>query len=108
MLHTCRYYTLQLYSVAGIIDSCYSMLVSRKDKLKTRFLSRPKDFTFDELRRLLRQLGYDEQEAEGSRVTFYRESSDSILKLHRPHPQPTLKIYQINQVLDALKEEDLI
>jgi hypothetical protein len=84
------------------------MAMSRKDKLKARFLARPKDFTFEELRRLLRQLGYEEQEAEGSRVTFYREGTGSVIKLHRPHQQPTLKAYQINQVLDALREEELI
>ena len=84
------------------------MTMSRRVKLKTRLLARPKDFTFDELRRLLRQLGYEEQQAEGSRVTFYRESSQSVIKLHRPHPHPTLKAYQINQVLDALREEELI
>jgi len=82
------------------------MAMSRKDKLKARFLARPKDVTFEELRRLLRQLGYEEQEAEGSRVTFYREGTGSVIKLHRP--QPTLKAYQINQVLDALREEELI
>ena len=84
------------------------MLMSRKDKLKTRFLARPKDFTFEELRRLLRQLGYEEQESEGSRVTFYRESSSTVIKLHRPHSHTTLKAYQINQILASLKEEDLI
>jgi hypothetical protein len=82
--------------------------MSRKEKLKARFLARPKDFTFEELRWLLRQLGYEEQEAEGSRVAFCRKVSGSIIKLHRPHPQPTLKAYQINQVIDALREEDLI
>lgn len=84
------------------------MAMSRKDKLKARFLARPKDFTFEELRRLLRQLGYEEQEAEGSRVTFCREGTGSVIKLHRPHLQPTLKAYQINQVLDALREEELL
>lgn len=84
------------------------MVVSKKDKLKARFLAKPKDFTFDELRRLLRQLGYEEQEAEGSRIAFYREGSGSVIKLHRPHPQPALKTYQVNQVLDALREEELL
>lgn len=84
------------------------MAVSRKDKLKARLLTRPRDFTFEELRRLLQHLGYEMQEAEGSRVAFYREGSGSVIKLHRPHPQPTLKAYQINQVLEALREEELI
>jgi len=84
------------------------MGMSRKDKLKARLQSKPKDFTFEELRRLLRQFGYCEQEDEGSRVTFYREGTGSVIKLHRPHPHPTLKTYQINQVLDALREEGLI
>jgi SOS response regulatory protein OraA/RecX len=82
--------------------------MSRRDKLKARLLARPRDLTFEELRRLLRQLGYEEEQAEGSRVTFYRAISGSIIKLHRPHPRPILKAYQINQVLDVLREEELI
>ena len=34
--------------------------MSRKDKLIDRFKSQPKDFTWDELVRLLGYLGYDE------------------------------------------------
>jgi len=34
--------------------------MSRKEKISTRFLSRPKDFSYDELVGLLKIFGYEE------------------------------------------------
>ena len=48
--------------------------MSKAEKLLERFLSKPKDFTFEELRKLLKGLGYEEAKAgktSGSRVAFY-------------------------------------
>jgi hypothetical protein len=48
--------------------------MGKHEKLLKRFLSKPADFTFDELRRLLSYLGYDEAKTgktSGSRAAFY-------------------------------------
>ncbi len=59
------------------------------DKLKLRILSKPTDFTYQEARRLLNNLGYTEHnkgKTSGSRVAFYREMDGDLILLHKPHP----------------------
>ena len=66
--------------------------MSKEEKLKERFKRLPKDFTFEELRRLLRNLGFSEHQkgfTSGSRTMFVRER-DMIL-LHKPHPSNQIK-----------------
>jgi len=84
--------------------------LSKKEKLAERFLSRPADFTFDELTTLLRSMGYSMETAgktSGSRVVFSNESGD-YLRLHKPHPQNILKKYQIDDIISNLKEKGLL
>ena len=79
--------------------------MTKKDKLLERFLSAPKDFTYDELKTVLNNLGYEEDnkgKTSGSRVSFIHESTKHIISLHKPHPSNILKSYQINMVVDAL------
>jgi hypothetical protein len=62
------------------------IMMGKKEKLISRFKSKPKDFTWSELRTLLLSLGYSEFNAgstSGSRVKFIRENADSIM-LHKP------------------------
>jgi hypothetical protein len=85
--------------------------MSKAEKLLKRFLSMPKDFTFEELRALLGSLGYREVRrghTSGSRVAFYREASGHIIKLHRPHPRPVLKEYQVEELITSLKNAGVI
>ena len=44
--------------------------MSKFEKLVVRFLSRPKDFTYNELIKLLKGFGYIEIQGAGSRVVF--------------------------------------
>jgi hypothetical protein len=87
-----------------------SFTMSKHDKLVKRFLSRPVDFTWNELTSLLGGFGYVPAKAGktgGSRVRFDHESSPPII-LHRPHPTPVLKRYQIEQIEEALRKGDLL
>lgn len=82
--------------------------MSRKDKLIARLKSKPKDFEYSELTALFKYLGYKEKtsgKTSGSRVTFFNETTRRIIKIHKPHPQPNLKEYVINELLEALKDE---
>ena len=84
--------------------------MSKKIKLLDRFKSKPKDFRWEELVRLLQQFGYEEDsggKTSGSRAKFFHEKHAPIL-LHKPHPTTTLKKYQIELIYDQLKEERLI
>lgn len=84
--------------------------MGRREKLVARLKGRPKDFTWDELVRLLEGLGYVEAatgKTGGSRRRFIHETAPTIA-LHKPHPGNIVKMYVIDDVLRILTEEDLI
>lgn len=84
--------------------------MSKIEKLITRFLSEPKDFEWAELKKLLVSLGYEEfnsGKTSGSRVKFISKKHADI-SLHKPHPTPILKKYQIKQIKELLKKEGLV
>jgi hypothetical protein len=71
--------------------------MTKRKKLKERFVSQPKDFTYSELKSLLGRLGYEEIKlgrTSGSRISFCHSSSKHVIRLHRPHPGNILKKYQ--------------
>ena len=85
--------------------------MSKKDKLLEKLKSKPKDFTYDELLKLLLGFGFeldDKGKTSGSRVAFYHKESLLIIRLHKPHLGNELKRYQIEQVLETLKELGVI
>jgi|SaaInlStandDraft_2_1057019.scaffolds.fasta_scaffold15313_6 hypothetical protein len=95
-------------SVAFCLVFWHSSFMSKSDKLLERFLSKPSDFKFSELKKLLVSLGYREMrlgKTAGSRVAFINESKDHIIRLHKPHPRPVLKKYQVNQIIEELQRK---
>jgi len=84
--------------------------LSKKDKLVRRLLSRPTDFSFDELTTLLRSFGYSLEtggKTSGSRTTFTNADGDYI-RLHKPHPRNILKQYQVDDIVSNLTEKGLL
>ena len=70
----------------------------------------PKDFTWQELVSLLTGFGYalaKPGKTGGSRVKFVHETLPMII-LHKPHPTPVLKKYQMEQIEETLRREGLI
>ena len=85
--------------------------MTKTDKLLSRLLSRPKDFTYDELRRLLTGFGYEEAasgKTSGSRTAFINRQTNHIIRLHKPHPAPQLKRYQVEAIIDELTRMGVI
>jgi hypothetical protein len=85
--------------------------MSQFDKLLERFSRKPEDFTYDELRGLLKGLGYDEDskgKTSGSRVAFVNTKTKHIFRLHKPHPSNILKGYQVSEIWDELKAQGVI
>ena len=79
--------------------------MSQREKLIKRLLNKPVDFTYDELRKLLGKLGYKESQSgktSGSRVAFFNEKIQHIIRLHKPHPKNVLKQYQVEQLVEEL------
>lgn len=84
--------------------------MTRKAKLISRFKTRPKDFTWEELIRLLVGLGYSEAakgKTGGSRRRFVHPTAP-IITLHKPHPGRIVKVYVIDDLIRVLTEEKLL
>ncbi len=78
--------------------------MSKYEKLIERLLSNPKDFTWDELVKVLEYYGYSERKkgkTGGSRRKFVDEN-DAVISLHKPHPGNIVKAYAISLVIDHL------
>jgi hypothetical protein len=84
--------------------------MSRREKLIQRFLTKPSDFSWSELKSLLEVAGYlleSGGKTGGSRVKFLHPEHPPII-MHKPHPTAILKRYQIEQISDFLKKEGLL
>ncbi|MBI3605279.1 MAG: type II toxin-antitoxin system HicA family toxin [Nitrospirae bacterium] len=85
--------------------------MSKATKLLIRFLAKPKDFTFAELSTFLSHMGYHEAKGgktSGSAVSFINDKTHHIIRLHKPHPKPELKRYQLNDIEEELKKKGVI
>lgn len=84
--------------------------MARKNKLAERLKEKPTDFTWKELERLLKALGYEpakQGKTGGSRRRFIHPDAATI-SLHKPHPGSILKRYQVEQILETLTTEGLL
>ena len=82
------------------------MTMSRIEKLLKRMLSKPKDFTYDELRQILNYYGFKENnkgKTSGSRVEFIGPNKETF-RIHKPHPGNVLKEYQVKDISKFLIE----
>ena len=80
--------------------------MSKLEKAIERLKLKPKDFTYDEAKKILNNLGFCEDnkgKTSGSKVIFKNNNNQKIT-LHKPHPSKILKSYQINEILRSLKE----
>ncbi|MFC2157865.1 type II toxin-antitoxin system HicA family toxin [Acidobacteriota bacterium] len=85
--------------------------MTKQNKLRSRFLSKPSDFTFDEMKKLLNGFGYQEVrtgKTSGSRVAFINRERHHIIRLHKPHPDNILKKYQLDLIEEELKNQEIL
>jgi len=85
--------------------------MTKQEKLLIRFLSKPRDFTFDEMRKFLRGFGYQEirsGKTSGSRIAFVNKSTRNIIRLHKPHPGNIMKKYQLDLVEEELRNQEIL
>lgn len=84
--------------------------MSKSEKLLERLLSCPKDFTWEELIKILSTFGYAELKTGktgGSRRKLADEKRNIII-LYKPHPGNIVKEYALRQVIVHLKEKGYI
>ncbi len=82
-----------------------------KEKLIERFLTLPKDFTYDEVKRLFRLFGYEESNkgsTSGSRVEFVNSDGTDSYIMHKPHPSNIIRGYVMKQLKVYVDENKLI
>ncbi len=85
--------------------------MSKHEKIIEKLNSRPKNFTYNELRQLLSGFGYIEHhkgKTSGSRVAFIHKKAGHIIRLHKPHPGNELKQYQISLIISELKTQGFL
>jgi len=80
--------------------------MSKFDKILSRLLTKPKDFTWNEMIYLLTSLGFSIYKGDGSKRKFTKDNIKIIL--HEPHPQKTILVCYLKEVIEILKEEKLI
>jgi hypothetical protein len=84
--------------------------MSKTEKLLQRLLSIPKDFTWEELTKLLGLFGFVELK-KGKTSGVRRKFSDekkNVIDLHKPHPRNIVKEYALRQVIALLKDKGYI
>lgn len=84
--------------------------MTKIDKLLKKFLSNPKDFTWEELIKFLKIYDYHEKSSGktgGSRRKFIHKTKPPII-LHKPHPKNIVKSYIINEITELFKKENLL
>ena len=75
--------------------------------LVERLLSRPKDFTLQELDRLMGQCNCEKDnrgKTSGSAINYCHLPTKRVLSCHRPHPGSIIKPYLIKKVITFLRE----
>lgn len=85
--------------------------MSKIEKLIQKLKNNPKDFSYDELKKILFHFGYEiikTGKTSGSRVAFYKEDTQHIIRLHKPQPKPVLKGYQVQMLIKELINQNLI
>jgi len=70
----------------------------------------PKDFTWQELTKVLSHFGYIELKGgkTGGLRRKFADESNNIISLHKPHPKEILKEYQLKDVVEHIKEKGKI
>jgi hypothetical protein len=79
--------------------------MSKHEKALQRLLSRPTDFSWNELRSLMELFGYEMKVTGGSGRKFIHSATRAVHFIHEPHPSQILKSYQVRDVIRFLIRE---
>lgn len=83
--------------------------MSKKEKLIKKLKTQPRDFTFNEAKTLLSLCGYIMKnlgKTSDSQVGFIKDKK--VIHMHKPHPRKELHTYQVKELINKLKQEDLL
>lgn len=77
--------------------------MAKIDKLIERLLSKPSNFRWNELEKIMTYFDYEQLQNKGSRRKFVHKGTKKVLALHKRHPDDTLLAYQLNEVISFLE-----
>ena len=81
--------------------------MSRFDKLVDRLRSRPTDFAWDDAAKLLERCGFELIKRKGKGRASHRRflrPDGNYFHIAEPHPGHVLKMYQVDELLEVLRE----
>ena len=78
--------------------------MTKQEKLLSS-LKNAKTFKWADVETLFKQLGYEQNEGNGSRVRFYNSATEHMVRLHRPHPENHVKGGALKAIKEHLKAE---
>ena len=81
--------------------------MSQTKKSLEQFINTPLP-KWSELIALMKKLGYKKLEGDGSRVKFVNIEIKSVIELHKPHSQNTIKLYAKKDIIKELKDKGFI
>jgi predicted RNA binding protein YcfA (HicA-like mRNA interferase family) len=81
--------------------------MSQLEKLLEQFINTPFP-KWTEVISLMKKLGYKKLEGDGSRIKFVNLEKNSVINLHQPHPQNTIKTYTKKDIIKELKDKGFI
>lgn len=76
--------------------------MSKKQKLITKLLERPANFTWNEATKLMGLCNFELINHSGSARMFVHRGSKTKVRLHEPHPRNTLLPYMLEALRDGL------
>ncbi len=85
--------------------------MTKLEKLISKLLNKKSIITYNELRKILIKLGYEEDnkgKTSGSRVAFINRQSMHIIRIHKPHPGNEIKMYAKKYIVKELKDKNLL
>lgn len=82
--------------------------MSKFDKLVDRLRSRPTDYAWDDAINLLKRCGFElikrKGKGQASHRRFRRPDDGTYFHIAEPHPGHVLKMYQVDELLEVLRE----
>lgn len=94
---------IKFLGIVCIIIYVYEVLVlSKKDKLLKFIKNNPTNVKFEDLKKVLENIGYEAKNRGGSHYVFTKKDSDSLCI---PYKKPVKVIY-VKQVIKILEEEE--
>lgn len=84
--------------------------MSKHQKALDRLCTHPplSDIRWDELKGVLEHLGYKMLKNSGARRKFYHAEKDVLICCHQPHPSPNVDKGCVADVVEHLKNNNLI